>query len=163
MVEENAKISNFTKLMPYNNPKYLIFVGAFSASVTGFIQAWIALPFSEYMSIMTASQDMLAYMGSQVEPVETADEYFDYNYKRTSLLIGVVGIISFGFLFWQKYAFGIIGENVGEQFRAFLYKNILQKNIGFFDDRENGPSVLTSMMASETSLINGVGSESIAP
>ena len=77
--------------------------------------------------------------------------------------MSIVGVLSFMFLFWQKYAFAIIGENVGEQFRAFLYKSILQKNIAFFDNRDNGPSVLTSMMASETSLINGVGSESLSP
>jgi hypothetical protein len=39
----------------------------------------------------------------------------------------------------------------------------LQKNIGFFDHPENGTSVLTSSMSSDTHLVNGVGSESIQP
>lgn len=36
-------------------------------------------------------------------------------------------------------------------------------NIGWFDERDNGPSVLTSIMATDTSVINGIGSESIGP
>jgi ATP-binding cassette subfamily B (MDR/TAP) protein 1 len=47
--------------------------------------------------------------------------------------------------------------------RETLYTNILQKNIGWFDDRDNGPSVLTSTMSTETAVINGVGGESIGP
>jgi hypothetical protein len=47
--------------------------------------------------------------------------------------------------------------------REALYTNILQKNIGWFDERENGPSVLTSTMSTETAVINGVGGESIGP
>lgn len=37
------------------------------------------------------------------------------------------------------------------------------KDIGFFDFRENGTSVLTSSMAEDTSIINGVSTESIGP
>ena len=37
LVLEKAKTSNFSKLMPYINPKYLIFVGVLAASVSGFI------------------------------------------------------------------------------------------------------------------------------
>ena len=44
-----------------------------------------------------------------------------------------------------------------------MYKSILRKNIGWFDLRENGASVLTSAMASDTSLINGVSTESLSP
>jgi hypothetical protein len=47
--------------------------------------------------------------------------------------------------------------------RKILYSNILQKNIGWFDDRDNGPSVLTSTIASDTALINGISTESLGP
>lgn len=40
---------------------------------------------------------------------------------------------------------------------------ILEKDIGFFDFRENNASVLTSAMAQDTSLINGASSESLGP
>ena len=47
--------------------------------------------------------------------------------------------------------------------RYTLYDEILSKNIGWFDLRENGVGVLSAAMASDTSLINGVGSESLGP
>jgi ATP-binding cassette subfamily B (MDR/TAP) protein 1 len=56
-----------------------------------------------------------------------------------------------------------LGENVTLKIRKILYGAILQKEIGFHDFRENGSSVLTSAMAQESSLINGVSTESIGP
>ena len=37
-----------------------------------------------------------------------------------------------------------------------LYKSILQKNIGWFDEKDNTPGVLSSTMATEAQTINGV-------
>ena len=59
--------------------------------------------------------------------------------------------------------FGTLGNNVTGKVRTMLYQGILQKNIGWFDNRDNGPSVLTSSMAKDTSLINGVSTESLGP
>lgn len=47
--------------------------------------------------------------------------------------------------------------------REILYLNILKKNIGWFDDRDSGPSVLTSVLSADAAAINGVGGESIGP
>ena len=47
--------------------------------------------------------------------------------------------------------------------RHILYLSILQKDIGFFDFRENNASVISSAMAQDTSLINGASSESLGP
>ena len=47
--------------------------------------------------------------------------------------------------------------------RTILYQSILEKDIGFFDYRENNASVLTSAMAQDTSVINGASSESLGP
>jgi len=39
----------------------------------------------------------------------------------------------------------------------------MRKNIGWFDDKDNGVSVITSAMAKDTSIINGVCTESLSP
>jgi ABC-type multidrug transport system fused ATPase/permease subunit len=44
-----------------------------------------------------------------------------------------------------------------------LYSNILNKHIGWFDNRENAPSVLSATMAKDTSIVNGVSTESVSP
>ena len=56
-----------------------------------------------------------------------------------------------------------MGQNVTLKIREILYMNILMKDIGFFDFRDNNASVLTSAMAQDTSLINGASSESLGP
>jgi ATP-binding cassette subfamily B (MDR/TAP) protein 1 len=79
---------------------------------------------------------------------------------------GILGLISLASVFTAtivKVAFGYLGENVTFSIRKILYSSILRKNIGWFDDRENGPSILTSAMASDTSCINGVSTESLSP
>jgi ATP-binding cassette subfamily B (MDR/TAP) protein 1 len=66
-------------------------------------------------------------------------------------------------VFTQKISFSTLGNNVTVEIRKILYSNILQKNIGWFDDRENAPSVLTSTITTDTALINGVSTESLGP
>ena len=44
-----------------------------------------------------------------------------------------------------------------------LYEKILDKHLGWFDDRDHGTGILTNIMAQETSLINGACTESIGP
>lgn len=39
----------------------------------------------------------------------------------------------------------------------------MRKDIGYHDHRDNGASVLTSAMAEDSSVINGVSTESIGP
>ena len=47
----------------------------------------------------------------------------------------------------RTIAFGKLGENLTYSIRNILYLNILEKNIGFHDDRENNTRVLSSTMA----------------
>lgn len=44
-----------------------------------------------------------------------------------------------------------------------LYTSIIRKHMGWFDERENATSILTTSMAQDTSIINGVSTESLAP
>ena len=64
--------------------------------------------------------------------------------------------------FLQISAFGIISENVTIKMRMDLYRSILQKNIGWFDEKDNTPGVLSSTMATEAQTINGVISGGLA-
>jgi ABC-type multidrug transport system fused ATPase/permease subunit len=58
---------------------------------------------------------------------------------------------------------GIVSNNVTLNFRKELYGSILRKNIGFFDEREHVPTVLTSMMADQTTKLNSAGANGILP
>lgn len=59
--------------------------------------------------------------------------------------------------------FGFLGNNVTIKIREILYQSIMEKDIGFFDMRENNASILTSAMAQDTAQINGASAESLGP
>jgi len=63
------------------------------------------------------------------------------------LLMIAVATGTFVCMSLRGISFGILGENVTLTVRKLLYTKILEKNIGFFDDRDNNPSVLTATMA----------------
>jgi hypothetical protein len=52
---------------------------------------------------------------------------------------------------------------VTENLRRILYAKILEKHMGWFDERDNATSVLTSAMAHDPSLVNGASTESLGP
>jgi len=70
--------------------------------------------------------------------------------------------VAFFAAFISKFSFGVVGENVTIKMRNDLYSSILRKDIGWFDNKENAPGVLSSTMASEAQVINGVSSEGLA-
>ena len=102
---------------------------------------------------MTIDLDILEMLKGQ--------DYFMPEMKywiKFMILIAFLALIG-GFL--KKYYFGILAENVTFRVRKDLYSSILQKNIGWHDDRDNGSSVLTSAIAQDTTLLNGVASDTI--
>lgn len=46
-------------------------------------------------------------------------------------------------------SFGVIAENVTLQIRRLLYQSIIRKHVGWFDEKDNAPGVITSSMASD--------------
>lgn len=153
--EEHAKTSAFNKLIPFNQPKILIFTACLASAVDGAAMPIFGILLSKMLSVLSMP---LWYWDAMEGP-----DYVENSVKRYALYMTIVAVIAGAGSFTQKYSFGNLGNNVTEKIRTLLYFNILQKNIGWFDDRDNGPSVLTSTMASDTSLINGVSTESLGP
>ena len=74
-------------------------------------------------------------------------EYLEEEINFLCMMIAFFSAATFLFAFCQKYCFALLGENVTLGVRCLLYENILMKNIGWFDLRENSAGVLTSSMA----------------
>jgi len=49
----------------------------------------------------------------------------------------------------QKYYFGLGGENLSRAIRMELFKSIMHKHIGWFDDKERAPGVLTKHLTED--------------
>ena len=83
---------------------------------------------------------------------------------RTEVLyIFFIAIGVYSGYFIQKRSFAKLSEVVTYKIRVILYDHILQKNIGWFDLKENGTSNLTSAMAEQTAVINMAAGESAGP
>lgn len=65
-------------------------------------------------------------------------------------------------VFLNKSSFGVVGENVTMRVRKLLYSKILEKNLGWFDEKDNAPGILTASMASDVQVLNGVSAEGLA-
>lgn len=62
---------------------------------------------------------------------------------------------------YQKYFFGNGGENLSQALRMELFSAILHKHIGWFDDKEKAPGVLTKTLTEDINQVNGLTTESI--
>lgn len=55
--------------------------------------------------------------------------------------------------------FGIGGENLTLALRVKLFDAFLHKNIGWFDNKNRAPGILTHMLAEDIQAINGLTTE----
>ena len=51
--------------------------------------------------------------------------------------MAILGGVTFVSYMMKSYLFTVLGENVTIQVRELLYKSILEKNIGWFDEQDN--------------------------
>ena len=153
--EDHAKKSGFSKLMPYNQPRYLIVFALIGSLIDGSIQPFFGFIFSKFMGLL----------GIPVEyfKLTEGEDYLQNEISKYALMMAIASVVNGFGAFSQKSSFGALGNTVTLQVRKILYGNVLEKHIGWFDERENSPSVLTSVIASDTALINGVSAESLGP
>ena len=144
----------FSRLLEHNSPKILIGVGVVMALITGFAMPVTGVLLSELLTFMTSPWEYLAYQAKENNfefsldsDLDLGRQYLESNMKLFSTLVALVALICGLSSFFQKVAFGYLGENTTFKIRKLLYHNILRKNIGWFDDKDNGTSVLTSAMA----------------
>ena len=62
-------------------------------------------------------------------------------------LMGILSVVMGLAVVFEKTVFGITGENITLKMRETLYESIIKKHIGFFDDRDNSPGILTTVLA----------------
>ena len=78
------------------------------------------------------------------------------------LMMLIEGIVVLFSAFGKLMGFGVVGENITLNMRSKLYRAIIQKDIGWFDDRKNAPGVLTSVLASDVQKLNGASTEGVS-
>lgn len=93
----------------------------------------------------------------------TISELIEDRVKTYCLIMGFVALASGVGCALQKISFSYLGGGVTYEIRQLLYEQILRKHTGWFDQRDHASGVLTKTMAHDTSVINGMATESLAP
>jgi len=83
------------------------------------------------------------------------EDYLQEEISFWCLMITFVALATGLGVMLRTIAFGKLGENLTYSIRNILYLNILEKNIGFHDERENNASVLSASMATDSAYIYG--------
>lgn len=63
--------------------------------------------------------------------------------------------------FTQKLCFGFGGDNLTLKLRIKLFESILRKHIGWFDNKDRAPGILTNIITEHVSAVNGLTTEAI--
>ncbi|CDW81593.1 abc transporter family protein [Stylonychia lemnae] len=144
-----AKQNKFMRLVNISQPKVNILIGVFVSMCQGLIMPWFGILLAKMLFVLN---NYYVPLGEDVRA--DSDKY--------CLHMFIAALIAFFTGFLQKFCFGVIGENVTLKIRQGLYSSVLQKHIGFFDQKENAPGVISASMASDAQIINGVSAEGLA-
>ena len=63
--------------------------------------------------------------------------------------------------FVQKLCFGFGGDNLTHVLRVKLFEAFLRKHIGWFDDKQRAPGIMSNILTEDISSINGLTTEAI--
>ena len=76
------------------------------------------------------------------EEFKSQKKFLEWFFFLLSVGIGLSGFI-------QKLVFGLGGENLTKNFRILMFKELMYKHIGWFDNRNRAVGVLTNILAED--------------
>lgn len=146
LAQASKKRGVFCRLLSLNNPKILIFTGLIASTVHAGLFPAFAIYWTKILFAMMKN--------NKHELLDGVEE--------NALAMFLIAIIGFCSSLVMKFSFGIISENMTKDLRGQLYMSILRKHIGWFDNNENSPGQLTSVLSGEVQAVNGASTESVA-
>ncbi|KYO26615.1 hypothetical protein Y1Q_0019106 [Alligator mississippiensis] len=145
--DEDVPPVSFLKIMKLNKTEWPYFVvGILSAIINGALQPAFAIIFSEFIGVFA-----------------TIDKTSIRNKSNMfSLLLLVIGVISFITFFFQGFTFGKAGEILTMRLRFMAFKSMLRQDISWFDDPKNSTGALTARLANDASQVKGATGSRLA-
>lgn len=118
IAKENAEKSGFVKLLRWNKPQILIYIGAIFAAFNGFIQPVSGVFMSKILTLMTVPSE---YLIDKNDPSIKGVAYFKQEILYWVIAYAIVGCVILFTYFIAKKSFGTLGENVTLSVRKVLY------------------------------------------
>jgi ABC-type multidrug transport system fused ATPase/permease subunit len=61
----------------------------------------------------------------------------------------------------QKVCFGFGGDNLTHKLRVQLFDALLRKHVGWYDDKQKAPGILSNILTESINSINGLTTEAV--
>lgn len=138
------------EMMRYYTPRWMAVVGILASVVSAFQLPMFGYILSQYVFVLAL-------------PIDTPDEIKEFSHQRDVWTWAFVGLVlGIGLSsFTQKLCFGYGGDNLTLKLRIKLFESILRKHIGWFDNKERAPGILTNIITENISSVNGLTTEAI--
>uniref|UniRef100_A0A668AZY9 ATP-binding cassette, sub-family B (MDR/TAP), member 11a n=1 Tax=Myripristis murdjan TaxID=586833 RepID=A0A668AZY9_9TELE len=125
------KPAAMTRILKYNQKEWPYMVlGSLGAAINGSVNPLYAILFSQILGVRAMDQ----ING-----------------------ICVVFLCVYSILVFQGYAFSWSGELLTRRLRKMGFQAMLRQEIGWFDDPRNSPGALTTRLATDASMVQGIG------
>uniref|UniRef100_A0A8C2ENE1 ATP-binding cassette, sub-family B (MDR/TAP), member 11a n=1 Tax=Cyprinus carpio TaxID=7962 RepID=A0A8C2ENE1_CYPCA len=130
------------RILKYNCPEWpYMLLGSLGAAINGSVNPIYALLFSEILG--TFSIQDLDEQRRQINGI--------------CILFVSIGVLSFFSQFLQGYSFAKSGELLTRRLRKVGFQAMLKQEIGWFDNPINSPGALTTRLANDASMVQGIG------
>uniref|UniRef100_A0A8C2HHN7 ATP-binding cassette, sub-family B (MDR/TAP), member 11a n=1 Tax=Cyprinus carpio TaxID=7962 RepID=A0A8C2HHN7_CYPCA len=139
--EEVIEPAPVARILKYNCPEWpYMLLGSLGAAINGSVNPIYALLFSEILG--TFSIQDLDEQRRQINGI--------------CILFVSIGVLSFFSQFLQGYSFAKSGELLTRRLRKVGFQAMLKQEIGWFDNPINSPGALTTRLANDASMVQGV-------
>uniref|UniRef100_A0A668ALR7 ATP-binding cassette, sub-family B (MDR/TAP), member 11a n=1 Tax=Myripristis murdjan TaxID=586833 RepID=A0A668ALR7_9TELE len=126
-----------TRILKYNQKEWPYMVlGSLGAAINGSVNPLYAILFSQILGVRAV---YVAYITC---------------IQKTRLF--TIRICVYSILVFQGYAFSWSGELLTRRLRKMGFQAMLRQEIGWFDDPRNSPGALTTRLATDASMVQGV-------
>ena len=136
--------------MRYYTPRWMAVVGLLASLASAFQLPMFGFILAQYVFVLSMP------VGTEEELAAFVHERDVWTWAFVGLVLGI-GLSSFT----QKLCFGWGGDNLTLKLRVKLFEAILRKHVGWFDNKERAPGILTNIITEDISLVNGLTTEAI--
>ncbi|KAK3580603.1 hypothetical protein CHS0354_002702 [Potamilus streckersoni] len=128
------------RILLLNSPEwYIIIIGCLLAVISGALQPCFALFLSEFIGVFSAEEDQMRQKAKILFGV----------IMGTAILYAVIRVLLY-------ICFANAGANLTRRLRRLVFMAIIKQDIAFFDDPQNRVGHLTTRLANDCTLIQGV-------
>lgn len=141
---------SIAEIMKYYHPTWMAFVGLLASIAAAFQLPMFGYCLSQFVFVLSMD------VGTHEEDIAFTQERDKWTWIFIALCFGI-GLSTYV----QKLCFGIGGENLTLTLRIKLFEAILRKHVGWFDDKNRAPGILSNVISEDINAVNGLSTESV--